>query len=426
MGEPSCERDKLPAPLSAPAQSPALALCAEVPATSLLAGAAPTFYWSQQGVEAAFFGEAERREGGALGPLLRSLETGLRWVEPPPALPPGPWFGAIAFDGCAGPDWSGFAPVRFSLPRLLRWSQGGRSYAAVFGGPSRGALEARLDEARRALEFKAARAPQRVRVLPGARAGWDALVARALGSIARGELAKIVLARTVEAVSEEAIPVPRLLEELARRNPSCTTYLLRGDDGAAFLGATPELFCRLEGRRIFADALAGSAPPGQGAALLASRKDLREHQWVVDHLSKGLRPLCAALTVPAEPRVRALANVAHLHTAIEGTLREGVNLAEVIAALHPTPAVLGVPSPAARSFLSAHEGLSRGLYAGLVGLVGPGRAEFAVALRCALVRGRSAQLFVGAGIVEGSTAAGEWDETALKASALLDALGAAP
>jgi salicylate biosynthesis isochorismate synthase/menaquinone-specific isochorismate synthase len=86
----------------------------------------------------------------------------------------------------------------------------------------------------------------------------------------------------------------------------------------------------------------------------------------------------------------------------------------------------GVPSEAALSFLAEHEQLDRGLYAGIVGWVGNGRAELAVALRSALVRGRRARLFVGAGIVEGSAAAAEWAETELKARALLDALGASP
>ena len=93
-----------------------------------------------------------------------------------------------------------------------------------------------------------------------------------------------------------------------------------------------------------------------------------------------------------------------------------------MSALHPTPAVGGVPATAAALFLERNERLDRGLYAGLVGLVGAGRAELAVALRCALVSHGIARLFLGAGIVDGSTAESEWMETQLKARALLDAL----
>jgi isochorismate synthase EntC len=113
-----------------------------------------------------------------------------------------------------------------------------------------------------------------------------------------------------------------------------------------------------------------------------------------------------------------------LRTAVSARLRAGVGIAEVVAALHPTPAVGGVPTVAAEQFLAEHEALDRGLYAGLVGLVGPGRAELAVALRCAVLEADRARLYVGAGIVEGSSEEDEWAETQLKARALLDALGA--
>jgi isochorismate synthase EntC len=96
----------------------------------------------------------------------------------------------------------------------------------------------------------------------------------------------------------------------------------------------------------------------------------------------------------------------------------------VVLALHPTPAVGGVPARAALRFIADREALDRGLYAGLVGLCGPGRADLAVALRCALVTGSAARLFVGAGVVAGSTAESEWAETELKTRALLGALGA--
>src|SRR5438874_2119448 len=137
-----------------------------------------------------------------------------------------------------------------------------------------------------------------------------------------------------------------------------------------------------------------------------------------------------AVDVEAGGRIDPAAVLARLerrHPACRAFLVRGERGATfVAAALHPTPAVLGVPSAAARRFLAEHEGLDRGLYTGLVGWVGPRSSELAVALRCALIRGNRARLFVGAGIVEGSSAEREWLETELKARALLDALGAEP
>jgi len=216
-----------------------------------------------------------------------------------------------------------------------------------------------------------------------------------------------------------------LLGALESRYPSCRGFLIRGRD-AVFLGATPELLCRIERDQVQADALAGSAPPEQAEALPGNGKELREHRWVVDHITHALAGIADHVHRPPEPRVRALPNIAHLHTPVVARLAPGRGVADVAAALHPTPAVGGVPSAAALRFLAEHEHLDRGLYAGVIGWVGQGRAELAVALRSALIRGRRARLFVGAGIVEGSSPDAEWEETELKARAAPDAVGAPP
>ena len=236
----------------------------------------------------------------------------------------------------------------------------------------------------------------------------------------------MVLARALAVEADRAFEPAAVLQALEARFPTCRTFLVRGDDGAAFLGASPETLLRVDGDEVLTEALAGSARPGEAPALLRSQKDLREHRWVVEHLVRALQGLATRVERPATPSLRELANVAHLYTPVRAQLKAGRSVADVAAALHPTPAVGGVPGPAARSFLAAHEGLDRGLYAGLVGWVGPEHAELSVALRSALVRGPRARLFVGAGIVDGSLPDAEWDETALKARALLEALGARP
>ncbi len=113
----------------------------------------------------------------------------------------------------------------------------------------------------------------------------------------------------------------------------------------------------------------------------------------------------------------------HLRTSIRAVLRKDLGLAEVVCALHPTPAVGGSPREHALEFLCEHEALDRGWYAGPVGWVGMGKAHQMVALRSARVKGARARLFVGAGIVAGSNAESEWRETELKSLAMLRALG---
>jgi salicylate biosynthesis isochorismate synthase len=381
----------------------------------------PDASWShpEAGVRMAAQGTADVREGASLRQVLGSLDTpsGL-----PPGLP-GPWFGAAAFSAPPGPDWSGFAPLRFTLPALLAWTRADRHFVAAFGADA----QRRLDAARGYAEDSRPSQPGRVRILRrrGDRAHWTALVSRALQAIAAGELHKVVLARAIDVEADAPLDPALLLPALESRYPTCRSFLLRGGD-AAFLGATPEILCRVDGSEVQADALAGSAAPEDAQVLPGSGKDLREHRWVVDHITQALDGIADHIHRPPEPRVRELANVVHLHTPVVARLAPGGSVADVAAALHPTPAVAGVPSAAALRFLAEHEQLDRGLYAGIVGWVGDGSAELAVALRSALVRGRRARLFVGAGIVEGSSPDAEWEETELKARALLDALGARP
>ncbi|MFL5310048.1 MAG: isochorismate synthase MenF [Myxococcales bacterium] len=409
-------------------------------------GAAPPslgplrFSWShpERGLRVGAYGEAVRREAGAggLAALLAALSRadGVTWLDGAADArprPPGPWFGAVAFDPSRA-AWTGFAQVRFAAPRLLVWEDAGRTHLAAFapeGEATLGALQAALDGARRA--FDAPGLPDRDRpvpepahrraaVLQDGRARWEGLVDLALQRIRGGELCKVVVARTMDVPAAPAVEL--LFARLERAYPQCRIFRLAGDGGADFVGATPENFCSLDGPHLRTEALAGSARPAEASALLRRPKDLREHEWVVEHIASGLRGISEMVEVPALPAVRELATVAHLHTPIAARLRSGMGLADVVAALHPTPAVGGVPSAAAVRFLGKHEDLDRGLYAGLIGLVGPARAELAVALRCALLSAGAARLFLGAGIVEGSSPESEWMETQLKARALLDAL----
>ena len=123
------------------------------------------------------------------------------------------------------------------------------------------------------------------------------------------------------------------------------------------------------------------------------------------------------------PRVLRLANLHHLRSAVRGRLADRVHVLDLVARLHPTPAVAGHPRAAALAALPAREGLERGWYAGPIGWFdAAGDGAFDVALRCALVRERRAVLYAGAGIVAGSDPDAELAETRLKLQPLLMAL----
>jgi isochorismate synthase len=133
---------------------------------------------------------------------------------------------------------------------------------------------------------------------------------------------------------------------------------------------------------------------------------------------------CDDLSFDAEPVLEPTANVWHLATRFDGVLRDpDVSALELVAALHPTPAVCGAPSTAARACIEASEPFDRGGYAGPVGWVDArGDGDWAIALRCAALDGERATLYAGAGIVAGSDPAREVDETDRKFRAFLDSL----
>jgi isochorismate synthase len=445
------EAQRTDGPQATPLWGVRVELAREVPLTLEL----PSFYWSRpaQGVRVIAFGEAVRRavteEGAArlVGQLCAGPEV--EWLGEPPDdgrwpasfAVPGPWLGAAAFDAAqpTGRSFAGFGHGRFFVPQLLSWTSGGRHFACALAAGPAGAgvpaqLRAQLAKSLEGLQRRLAQPQPPLPVQPAlfssppeseSRAHWDGLIDAALAEFAAGRLHKVVAARAIEVRAQGLLdPRPALLQ-LERRHPTCRIFCLRGDDGAYFLGATPELLCTVDGRELATEALAGTARTADAARLLRSGKDGREHRWVVDHLLAGLDRLAERVTAPPAPRLRELTDFVHLLTPISARLKPGVSAGDVLAALHPTPAVAGVPSADALRFLAAREGLRRGLYAGPVGLLGAGRAELAVALRSALLRGDRARLFAGAGLVEGSSAEEEWRETEMKAAVMLSALGAA-
>lgn len=260
---------------------------------------------------------------------------------------------------------------------------------------------------------------------------YRAAVQQALQLIARGEFEKIVLARAVDFTAQRALHPLTMLNGLRQRFPECYSFSAACGGGASFIGASPERLVRVSRGRIETEALAGSTRRGATAsedaalasALLRSEKDRREHRLVIDSIVRRVAPLGVHLDFAESPQLRKLANVQHLQTTMRGDLPPGVGALDLVAALHPTPAVGGTPREAAVARIPTLEGFSRGLYAGALGwLNARGGAEFFVGLRSALVEGPRARVYAGAGIVAGSTPDQEWAETELKLQALLAAL----
>jgi menaquinone-specific isochorismate synthase len=179
------------------------------------------------------------------------------------------------------------------------------------------------------------------------------------------------------------------------------------------------------------DALAGSAPRGRNPRedrqlalrLVNSRKEQGEHRMVVDFLASQLEGLGLCPQYPNRPSLLRLSNIQHLHTPIQAMVSGPTHPLHMVEALHPTPAVAGVPTQDAFEQIHAYEQFDRGLYAAPLGWVDTqGNSEFIVGIRSALIDNNWARLYAGAGIVAGSDPEREWAEINLKFRALSEAL----
>jgi len=255
-------------------------------------------------------------------------------------------------------------------------------------------------------------------------------VTRALGLMAEHVFEKIVLARAKELQAPDPFHPLRALNGLRERYADCFAFSVANGRGQSFIGVSPERLLRVREGRLTTEALAGSVRRGAsasedaalGGALLGDEKELREHRLVIDSIERRLAPLGIRPEHPGKPALFRLANVQHLHTPVRAALPAGVRLLDVLANLHPTPAVGGTPREAAVPYIRVLEGFPRGLYAGALGWIDAhGGGEFFVGLRSALIDGASARLYAGAGIVAGSSPEKEYAETELKFQAMQEA-----
>jgi isochorismate synthase len=281
-----------------------------------------------------------------------------------------------------------------------------------------------------ALEPHEAFSDVQLREVPSGDAYAEA-VAAAVDRIRRSGLRKVVLARAIEVRAGRTLDPRMLVHRLRAVDPDAYTFAAPTDAGV-IVGASPELLVSRHALEVRSNPLAGSAARSGDAdedranadALARSDKDREEHAIVVEAVAQTLGGFCAELRWDPEPVLRETPNVWHLSTRFRGVLREPAPSAlELVAELHPTPAVAGTPTEDALDLISELERFDRGRYAGPIGWVDAnGDGEWAIALRCAELRGDRAILYAGAGIVAGSRPELELDETERKFRAFLDSL----
>jgi len=401
---------------------------------------APAFYWEEpaRGLTVAACGAALefQASGSRRFQELSARASAVLSMICPHSLNASSGGGPLVVGGfgfsdhdCEAHEWREFPAAWFFLPRLLWvrrgtrttltrvWEAGGRETLddLLLRPPVAGLSCERVPW--RSLELTQPSLCERER--------WRERVERARSMVLRSALQKVVLARRIEIEAPSIINPMPIIDAARRTRADCFNFWL-GREGTSFLGSTPELLVRVEGQTVTSGALGGSAPRGAndeedrvlGDSLLASAKNLEEHEYVVSAVRSALESVAGPLYSVERPRLMRLPEVQHLYTPVQGRLRERRSALEVAGLLHPTPAVCGVPRQTARAIIEREEA-HRGWYSGAVGWMDTGGGgEFAVALRSALIDGSRMFLWAGAGIVAGSDPEAEFAETETKFSAL--------
>jgi para-aminobenzoate synthetase component I len=253
-------------------------------------------------------------------------------------------------------------------------------------------------------------------------AEYGAAVEAVRDAIARGDVYQVNLVQHLSAPFRGDLA--GLASALAPLRPLVQRPLV--GDGWAIVSASPELFLSRRGRRVWTMPIKGTRPLGV-AGLSESEKDAAEHVMIVDLERNDLARVCEHGSVrwPELMVPRGLAGVEHLVSRVEGVLREGVGLTELLEATFPGGSVTGAPKIAAVDLIAALEPIGRGASMGAYGTVWPnGDLDLALTIRTFAVAGGRIHLWVGGGIVWDSDPAEEIEESWTKAAPLLAAVGA--
>lgn len=345
------------------------------------------------------------------------------------------FYGGTRFDlsSPAAPEWKMLGGYRFVVPRYEAVTRDGLTLLACNFFP---AERDRLPELLTTLLHEplprpTVSPPVRLRRHADApdRSNWETLIEIALRTINNpaDPLTKVVMARCTEATASSPITPQALLNAMSRVDDHSFRFLVQTCPKTAFTSVTPERLFSLNGRTVQTEAIAGTRPRGATSEddrrlkreLSASVKDRLEHRIVHDSIAAVLSNLCTEIRA-SEVTILSLPKVQHLMSQFSGELAAGLSAADLVDALHPTPAVGGSPTAAARRFLTDHEPFDRGWYAAPVGWVGQGEATFAVAIRSALINDGIISFFTGNGVVAGSSPDVEWSELEAKIGCYFD------
>ncbi|MGI2226942.1 isochorismate synthase [Shewanella frigidimarina] len=347
------------------------------------------------------------------------------------------YYGGLAFDRTVE-CWPEFGRAHFVLPRIELRRSGNHVRVLVNlnfeNGEPKDEIQSALNAIAMVQKPRPLSPPNKLTLmgrsdLPNF-ARWKELVEQVTQANFIKSTPKVVLSRHSQIDVDDNIDPWTVLACWQGRNPNSFQFGFQFSPERAFISCSPERLYLRRQQELFTEALAGTTVRGHNPeednvlaqALLDDIKNSHENQLVRKHIVDVLTPLSQYVGADEQPKIFKLNHIQHLHRAIRAQLKPGISDFELLRALHPTPAVGGLPRDAALNFIRQREGYARGWYAGACGYLNHHESEFSVAIRSALIEPRRINLFAGAGIVAGSDPEAEWQELENKLATVLSIL----
>ncbi|EZH75425.1 hypothetical protein ATO12_01205 [Aquimarina atlantica] len=245
------------------------------------------------------------------------------------------------------------------------------------------------------------------------------LVEKGIETIQSGRFKKVVLSRKEEVSIPDSFSSLHTFKNLIDYYPKAFVYLWYHPKIGTWMGATPETLIRIKNDNFFTMALAGTQPYIDTIDVDWGAKELVEQEMVTSFVTNKLSSVIKDIQ-RSKTYTHKAGTLLHLRTDISGVLdNENSRIEKIIEALHPTPAVCGLPKDEAKSFILATERYNRKYYTGFLGELnmnkdGVIKSNLFVNLRCMELSNGKAIIYVGGGITKDSDPEKEWEETVKK------------
>lgn len=332
-----------------------------------------------------------------------------------------PYFAAPFFfdQPCHPSIWSNFWPLRFIKAAIVFEKMDSGIKVTI-----NRAMNFNLKE----LKIHPWPTPQDETVLPYEQ--WEEMINKALGKIQDGVIQKVALSQRKSFRSQGHYHPHHLISEIQKRDSNEYKVLWALNESEFFVSFSPEGLFTINDKMIQVDSLAGTIERSHdpfiddqlALKLLNSTKNIEEHRFVTHMILNTLVSFCDTVEMTSKEKILKLSHVQHIYSQIQGQLCPDFNLEALIKALHPTPAVGGVPKLQATTLIQELESYERGPYAAPLGPVSKDYVEFCVGIRSALFQKNEAHVFGGVGVVEQSTPQEEWCESLAKMKNFTDML----